>query len=60
MKIRIVSDGTLGGTRVFDENDQPIERVTVIDWHAEAGSFATATLQFLGVPVEVVGEVAEP
>jgi hypothetical protein len=56
MKLRIVSDGTPKGTRVLDENDELIERVTVADWHAAVGEIPTATLKLFAMPVDVIGE----
>lgn len=59
MRVRIVSDGSPGGTRVevSDEADvwRPLPHVVAVDWHLDAGPAekAAAKITLRGVPVEV-------
>jgi len=56
MKVRIVSDGTLGGTRVFDEQGRVIEDVVAVSWrlNLNVGPFVVVeiTQRFFGSDVE--------
>jgi hypothetical protein len=36
MRLKVISDGTVGGTQVLDENDEPIENVTSVVWKLDA------------------------
>lgn len=56
MKIKIVSDGSSFGTKITDENGNPIEGVTGVTWKCNAKESATATIELIGVPVEIIGE----
>lgn len=67
MKLRIVSDGTTFGTKVLDEMDEPIERVTKVTWSIEANGppgsntgLARCTLELAGVPVTLEGDTEPP
>jgi len=57
MKLHIISDGTPQGTKVLDENDKVIERITKVSWsiNAEDG-LARVVLEVVKVRVDVVGE----
>ena len=61
--IRIVSDGTPQGTKVFDENgvQMDIRRLTKIEWEAQAGHICKAVLTYtyIDVDVDLVAAVAE-
>lgn len=56
--IKIYSDGTVPGTRVFQEDGSEITGVKTIVWtvDAEDGGLAKATLYFDEVHVEVSGD----
>lgn len=54
MKIKIVSDGTRGGTKVINaETGELIEKVFAIYWNVEAGELPIATIKVLA-EVELV------
>lgn len=56
-RVRIVSDGTPGGTSVFVNDDILLENVTVVSWECDARSgHATATLRLIDVEVDAYGE----
>ncbi len=56
MKLKIVSDGTGDGTKILDENGERIENAVSVNWEIEASNNAIATITFMNVPVELVGE----
>lgn len=58
MKLRIVSDGSSGGTKILDENDQTIENIVEVSWEIEVGRHAQVFLTFTDMPVELVGDIA--
>ena len=39
LKIKIISDGTCNGTKILNENDQPIHFVQKIEWSIDSESF---------------------
>lgn len=51
MKLKIVSDGTPKGTKVFDELGQ-VERVRNITWSIDAGGLSMAIIELVGVSLE--------
>lgn len=56
--IKIYSDGTAAGTKVFQEDGAEIRGITSITWAIEGGysaQSAKATLTFENVEVEVQG-----
>jgi hypothetical protein len=58
IKLRIISDGTTAGTKVFDEKTGArVEGVTSVSWNISAGSntVSSATIQLEFVKLEVVG-----
>ena len=55
-KLKIVSDGTPAGTKVFTEDGKQIEGVYFISWEIDAGSLPRATISVHNVPVELVSE----
>lgn len=59
MRIKIVSDGTLPGSRVTDENGNEIENVRSVVWSisAERG-VSVAAIHFDKVEVELESEAA--
>lgn len=61
MRVKITSDGTAFGTRVVDaESGEPIERVTSVSWSVDMERMvASANVTFVGVPVEIKGELEE-
>ncbi len=55
--IRIVSDGTLPGTSVQTMDGQEIGFVRSIKWEMSVDDMvATVTVEFVKIPVELVGE----
>lgn len=57
MKIKIVSDGTARETRVVNaETGEEVENVTRVAWNCTAPERARATVEFVGVPIEAIGE----
>ena len=60
MKIKIISDGLSTNTYVINaETGERIQGVVKVDWSCEAGQTAQANIEFINVPVEVVGEVED-
>ena len=58
--IKIISDGTVAGTKVVDENDLPLKDISRITWTVSAeDTLATATIEFINIPVELEGEINE-
>jgi len=56
-QIRIVSDGTPFGTKVFDAEGSEIKGcITKVEWSIEGGKVAQATLTFSDVEVDVSGD----
>lgn len=60
-KLRIRSDGTGPGTTIELVSDDgsdtiPLTRVRSVTWTASVDGIATATLEFIDVEVDVVGE----
>lgn len=61
MNIRVISDGTAGGTHIFDddraEDDREITQwVHAVDWTHEAGKLPACTVTFVAVALNFVGE----
>lgn len=59
MKIKIISDGTNPGTRVYTEDGVELENIVAIDWRIKEGCLASARLVVLKAPVEVEGEASD-
>lgn len=60
--MKVVSDGTLGGTRVVDSvTGEEVNRVTDIEWRLSVGGPDRGELRLtvLDVPCEVVGTVQQ-
>lgn len=58
MKLKIVSDGTISGTKVQDENGQSIGNISFLSITADAEmNLINATIEMLGVPFEYTGDV---
>ena len=58
--IKIISDGTVVGTKVVDENDIPLADISKITWTVSAeDTLAKATIEFINIPVELEGEINE-
>jgi len=52
--IKIVSDGTVAGTKVLDSNGNPLTLIKSIKWEAESNTELTnCTIEFWNVPVEI-------
>ena len=56
MKLRIVSDGTHGGTHVHDETGQELRGVISIEWWLEAPGNARAKIVLRDVPATLTTE----
>ena len=60
MKIKIVSDGMPRNTKVVSvETGEMVDDVNCIDWHITVDGYATATLGFCQIPVDVVAEAPD-
>ena len=60
MKIKIISDGTLGNTRFVDAETGEVVKgmlVSAVTWRVDVEHYATVDLTLVNVPVEVVGEI---
>lgn len=55
MKLRIVSDGSTGGTHVTTPNGEELRGVKEVTWKLTAGDRAEVTLRLKDVEVDVVG-----
>ena len=54
--IKIISDGTVTGTKVIDMNGIPLDNISKITWTASVtGVLANATIEFSNIPVELEG-----
>ena len=59
-KIKIISDGTVAGTKVVDESNTPLTDIKKITWTANAeDTLVNATIEFINIPVEIEGEINE-
>jgi hypothetical protein len=57
MRLKIVSDGSISGTKVTDENGNFVENVQAIRFRAHVNDLATkATIELRDVAVELHGE----
>lgn len=54
-RLRIVSDGTPVGTKIYTEDGALLRGVQMVNWHLEIGGFATVQVELVGVPLDVVG-----
>ncbi len=55
--LRIVSDGTGLGTKVYDADGHEIKGyITKVEWSIEADGAGQATLTFANVEVDLIGE----
>ena len=52
-QIKIVSDGTPCGTKVFNHDGVPIEGVTSIKLHIDLGTLMAAEITFINVQAEI-------
>lgn len=55
MKLRIVSDGTYGGTRVTTADGREIKGVTEVRWSIEVPGIAELSIKVRGVPIDAEG-----
>lgn len=60
-RIRIVSDGTPRGTKVFDADGEPFDMstITAVEWSIDADGAAIARLTFCGAEIDVIGDLSE-
>lgn len=57
MKLKIDSDGTVGGTQVLTQDGERIEGITHIRWEITAvHGKSRATIELREVPVQVLGD----
>lgn len=56
-KYRVVSDGTIGGTRLYDQFGNIVGRVTKIKWEADVADTSTPTLtvEMFGIEIDAAG-----
>lgn len=62
MKIKIISNGSVTGTRVINaDTGEVLKDVRFVAWEHKVGEQPTATLEFVGVPIEasVSGELID-
>jgi hypothetical protein len=59
MKLKIVSDGTIFGTKVLTEDGKPLEYVRSISIFASVDQPPTATVELTQIPVEMTVELNE-
>ena len=59
MKIKVISNGTTQGTRVLTENGEKIEGCVSAEWKIDMENIAQLTLKFVGVGVEVEGDLMD-
>lgn len=59
-RLRVTSDGTPRGTRVFTEDGTLIRGVQLVAWHLSTGELARCTIEVRGVAVDLVGEGSMP
>lgn len=62
MEIKIISDGTVNGTRVINkETGEKLKNIESIQWNIDAKDkmIARATLIFIKTEVELIGEIPE-
>lgn len=58
--LRIVSDGTPLGTKVFDSDGAEIKGcITKVEWSIDANCAGQATLTFANVEVDLIGDAGE-
>jgi len=59
MQVKIISDGTLTGTKVVNaQTHEKLEHITSLTWHLDVVShLATAVVVFQYVPVELSAEI---
>jgi len=57
MKLKIISDGTVHGTKVLDENGDMLAGVVGILWECDKDmDMGKATITVIDVPIECIGE----
>jgi hypothetical protein len=59
-RLRITSDGTPQGTRVFTEDGTLIRGVQLVSWHLSTSEMARCTIEVRAVAVDLVGEGSMP
>jgi len=53
-KLRIVSDGTIEGTKVLDSNGGIVSGIAKVEWKCDAQTrMPLATITFIEVPIEL-------
>lgn len=57
-KSKVVSDGTPGGTHVYDENGEELKMmISAVAWRIEANGFGVLTIECPMTEIDVVGDV---
>ena len=60
MKLKILSDGTRLGTKLYAESGEPIENVVLCSWNMSTeDELATAMVELIGVACEIITEYRE-
>ena len=62
MKLKVVSDGTVIGTKVVAENGEEIDGVISVNWEVAAAGNAPVpfvTLRMINTPVEIIENPAK-
>ena len=60
MKIKIVSDGSSAGTKIFNEDGECLKNVMAVEWRILAGGIAEAIVTFRNVSVELTNATIIP
>jgi len=54
MKLKVISDGTLNGTKVVDlETNENLNGVYEVTWQHGVGELPKATIRLYNIPVEI-------
>lgn len=61
MKVKIVSDGNVGGTKIVNVNTgEVLSCVQSVEWKADCKEFLTeCTIHMVNVPVEIVQDISD-
>jgi len=60
MRLKIVSDGTITGTKVLTEDGQTVGNIAFLSIVADAQcGLVSATMEMINIPFEFIGEVED-
>jgi len=52
MKLKIISNGTVAGTKLVDELGNMVDHVQSISWSIRIGELSRATIELINIPIE--------